>query len=128
MSDPKQIWMSPVCHEDGDGRLWCCDDVWGDDCGCGTKQHSSVKYVLASDYDRLEQECDRAAGKLRTALLDKAQVEAERDTLAQECERLRLDNLSKNGSIKAMGEQIAKLQRAVKNRDRMIAKAGGTEK
>ena len=53
---------------------------------------------------------------------------ADYDRLAQECERLRLDNLSKNGSIKAMGEQIAKLQRAVKNRDRMIAKAGGTEK
>lgn len=53
---------------------------------------------------------------------------AEYERLEQECERLRLDNLSKNGSIKAMGEQIAKLHRAVKNRDRMIAKAGGTEK
>lgn len=66
----------------------------------GAGGHFCAEVVLAYDYDRLE----------------------------QECERLRLDNLSKNGSIKAMGEQIAKLHRAVKNRDRMIAKAGGTEK
>ncbi len=30
------------------------------------------------------------------------------------------DNRSKNGSMKAFGEQIGKLQRAVKNRDRII--------
>lgn len=45
------------------------------------------------------------------------------DTLTAECERLRLDNLSKNGSMKAFGEQIAALQRAVKNRDKLKARA-----
>lgn len=53
------------------------------------------RYVLASDYDRLE----------------------------RECERLRLDNLSKNGSIKAFGAQVAALQRAVKNRDKLKDRA-----
>ena len=37
-------------------------------------------------------------------------------------EHLQADNRSKNGSMKAFGEQIAKLQRAVKNRDKMLAK------
>lgn len=48
---------------------------------------------------------------------------ADYDALAAECERLRLDNLSKNGSMKAFGEQIAALQRAVKNRDKLKARA-----
>ena len=59
MSETKQIWLAPICHEDGDGRQWCQDDVWGDDCGCGIAEHQSVRYVLAADYDRLEQECER---------------------------------------------------------------------
>lgn len=47
----------------------------------------------------------------------------EYERLEQEFERLRLDNLSKNGSMKAFGAQIAALQRAVKNRDKLKAKA-----
>ncbi|HET8790989.1 MAG TPA: hypothetical protein VFM75_07230 [Modicisalibacter sp.] len=46
-------------------------------------------YVHAADYDRLEQECDSVAGKLRTALLDKAQIEAERDAALKQVEALR---------------------------------------
>lgn len=37
-------------------------------------------------------------------------------------ERLEADNRSKNGSMKAFGEQIAKLQRSVKNREKQLDK------
>ena len=39
-----------------------------------------------------------------------------------EIARLEADNRSKNGSMKAFCEQIAKIQRAVKNRDKMLEK------
>ena len=67
----KQIWLAPICHEDGDGRQWCQDDVWGDDCGCGMAEHQSVRYVLAADHDRVAQERDTLRAeveRLRTAL------------------------------------------------------------
>lgn len=44
-------------------------------------------------------------------------------SLLDESDRLENDNRSKNGSMKAFGEQIAKLQRAVKNRDKLLAKS-----
>lgn len=45
MTDPKQIWLSPRCHDE---RTWCDDDPWEkcEDCGA-----ESVRYVLASDSD-----------------------------------------------------------------------------
>lgn len=49
-------------------------------------------------------------------------VVRERDELRAELERVKADNRAKNGSMKAFGEQIARLQLAVKNRDRMLAK------
>lgn len=43
-------------------------------------------------------------------------------------DQLEADNRSKNGSMKAFGQQIAALQRAVKNRDKMLAKYTHLEK
>lgn|GEM_PF-6654806 len=54
MSEPKVIYLGPACQEQGQlrGREWCQDDVW-DACECG---HESVRYVLASDFDRVTAE------------------------------------------------------------------------
>jgi hypothetical protein len=42
--------------------------------------------------------------------------------LIAEIERLTADNRSKNGSLASYGKQISALQRAVKNRDKVLAK------
>jgi len=42
--EPDVIYLSPRCHDTGEGREWCVDDVWGpcEDCGA-----EPVKYVRA---------------------------------------------------------------------------------
>lgn len=45
MTDPKQIWLSPRCHDE---RNWCDDDPWEK---CEECDAESVRYVLASDSD-----------------------------------------------------------------------------
>lgn len=82
MSDLNQLWLAPICHEDGDGRLWREDDVWGDDCGCGIEQHSAVRYVLASDYDA-------CASRLHEVAEVCAIAEQERDALRAQIEAMR---------------------------------------
>ena len=54
MSELKVIYLGPACQEQGQssGREWCQDDVW-DACECG---HESVRYVLASELDRVTAE------------------------------------------------------------------------
>jgi hypothetical protein len=45
--DHETIWLQAKCREYGiNGREWCQDDVWGDDCGCG-EGHKPTKYVRA---------------------------------------------------------------------------------
>lgn len=89
MSDPKEIWLAPICHEGGDGRQWCQDDVWGDDCGCGIAEHQPARYVLATDHDRVAQDRDSWREQAERRLIDWDQMRQERDTLRAENERLR---------------------------------------
>lgn len=89
MSDPKQIWLAPICHEDGDGRQWCQDDVWGDDCGCDIAEHQSVRYVLATDYDRLEQECEQWHQLCAEAQVQRDQYQDQRDAALKQVEVFR---------------------------------------
>lgn len=94
MSNINQIWLAPICHEDGDGRLWCQDDVWGDDCGCGIAQHSAVRYVLASDYDRdtqaLKVEVERLGDECEGCPMATAEeLRIERDALRAQVEAMR---------------------------------------
>ncbi|CEL28670.1 hypothetical protein [Pseudomonas fluorescens] len=65
MSELKVIYLGPACQEQGQssGREWCQDDVW-DACECG---HESVRYVLASEFDRVTAERDGLQLALNTA-------------------------------------------------------------
>lgn len=87
MTEPVKRYSVTIVFEDNESKRYPLNST--------IKVFKQVDVVLAADYERLE----------------------------QECERLRLDNLSKNGSIKAFGAQIAALQRAVKNRDKLKARA-----
>ena len=90
MSDTKQIWLAPICHEDGGGRQWGQDDVLGGDCGCGIAEHQSVRYVLAADYDRLEQECERLRGECEGCPMSIAEdMRIQRDAALKQVEGLR---------------------------------------
>lgn len=45
--DHETIWLAPVCDGSSyEGRLWCCDNVFEDECECGGK-HKPIKYVRA---------------------------------------------------------------------------------
>ncbi|RVD76821.1 hypothetical protein [Pseudomonas koreensis] len=65
MSELKVIYLGPACQEQGQssGREWCQDDVW-DACECG---HESVRYVLASEFDRVTAEHDALQQRLNAA-------------------------------------------------------------
>ncbi|MBT9268053.1 hypothetical protein KKQ10_24565 [Pseudomonas sp. MG-9] len=65
MSELKVIYLGPACQEQGQssGREWCQDDVW-DACECG---HESVRYVLASEFDRVTAERDALQQRLNAA-------------------------------------------------------------
>lgn len=65
MSELKVIYLGPACQAQGkiDGREWCQDDVW-DACECG---HESVRYVLASEFDRVSAERDALQQRLNAA-------------------------------------------------------------
>jgi len=59
MSDPKEIYLEPVCAKCGDqggDRQWCADDVWGGDpCdGCGGGM-AAIKYILPPKVRTLKQ-------------------------------------------------------------------------
>jgi len=62
--EPDVIYLPPRCHDTGEGREWCVDDVWGpcEDCGA-----EPVKYVRA---DAIAAE--RAARERAEALLAEA--------------------------------------------------------
>lgn len=49
MSDePKVIWLAPACYShDPEGRQWCEDNVWDDECECDEIKHRAVRYVIA---------------------------------------------------------------------------------
>lgn len=64
MSDPKVIYLGPACEADtGDGRTWAEDDPWPT-CECG---HKPVRYVLATDFDRVTAERDALQLRLNAA-------------------------------------------------------------
>lgn len=81
-----------------------------------TEQVKRYEFFSYIDDDVAELDCHEADDGTWINAADYARLE-------QECERLRLDNLSKNGSMKAFGAQIAALQRAVKNRDKLKDRA-----
>jgi len=89
-------------------------------CSLSAGGYNAEKLSAAQLLEKVSWGVDEFA-KSTSRLLDS--VRAERDELRAELERVKADNRAKNGSMKAFGEQIAKLQRAVKNRDKMLAKA-----
>jgi hypothetical protein len=47
LADHETIWLQAKCADHGEeGRQWCQDDVWSDDCGCGDG-HKSTQYIRA---------------------------------------------------------------------------------
>jgi hypothetical protein len=65
VSELKVIYLGPACQEQSrsGGREWCQDDVWGA-CECGQE---SVRYVLASEFDRVTAERDALQQRLNEA-------------------------------------------------------------
>lgn len=46
--DPKKIWLAPECYSgDWEGRNWCEDNVWDEECECEGKPHKAVLYIRA---------------------------------------------------------------------------------
>lgn len=65
MSDYTRIYLKPVCHAGEDTvRLWCQDDE-PQPCLDGERW---TPYILASEYDRLQAECDALVDSLEALL------------------------------------------------------------
>lgn len=66
MSDPREIFLQPECCADShcEGRMWCEDDA-PIDCEDGNPW---TRYVLASEYERLQRELAEARERIRSAL------------------------------------------------------------
>lgn len=45
--DHETIWLEAQCRDGYEGRQWCQDNVWDDDCGCDEGGHKPTKYVRA---------------------------------------------------------------------------------
>jgi hypothetical protein len=95
MSDHKRIWLEPEAEVYGpdEGRLWCQDNVWGDD---------AVEYVLASE---AKAEIARLEEHLEKHIQQSEQAEATLLRIAAQCdEHLRGKNEMVVKAYKAMDE------------------------
>ena len=61
MSDPKVIYLGPICVEGDDERTWCDRDVWEhSDCEVEGVCTDPVKYIRADVVAELEKENKKA--------------------------------------------------------------------
>lgn len=50
--DPDTIWLAPACESnDIEGRRWCPDNVWDDNCGDPECNSKPTKYIRADIYE-----------------------------------------------------------------------------
>lgn len=68
MTDHERIWLEPAPGADEEyGRMWCQDNVWGDD---------ATEYVRAAAFEALEDESEELRIRLAGAFLNVGKAEA----------------------------------------------------